>query len=213
VGGAGGSAGGGAAADLWGELLRAEGAREVVAEEAASVLDALVRDVLWRAADAAAEAVPTPPPPLLPLPPLPLPPLLPSLPPLLPSLPPLRERAEALAPRLSEEERLVLARLPDALAQMARGDGKVESEAEGEAGPAAAPRGGVAVARVAAVPGVRDGAQRLLEEALVRQDPQARATVERVVSGLRTRLRTRLEAAGADGAAAEAVAALVRVPW
>ena len=79
------------------------------------------------------------------------------------------------------------------------------------------PRGGftgnVAAARVAAVPGVRDGARRLLEEALVRQDPQARATVERVVSGLRSRLRTRLGAAGADGAAAEAMAALLRVPW
>ena len=60
---------------------------------------------------------------------------------------------------------------------------------------------------------MRDGARRLLEEALVRQDPQARATVERVVSGLRSRLRTRLGAAGADGAAAEAVAALLRVPW
>ena len=224
VGGAGGGGGGGAAGgaveDLWGELLRAEGARELVADEAASVLDALARDLLWRAADAAAEATLTPPLPPLPLPlPLPLPRLR-----LLPPLPPLRARAEALAPRLSAEERLVLARLPEALAQIAPRSrpestqvAGADGAADGETGRAAVPRGGVtgnvAAARVAAVPGVRDGARRLLEEALVRQDPQARATVERVVSGLRSRLRTRLGAAGADGAAAEAVAALLRVPW
>ncbi|HJK91604.1 MAG TPA: hypothetical protein RMH26_12800, partial [Polyangiaceae bacterium LLY-WYZ-15_(1-7)] len=58
-------------------------------------------------------------------------------------------RAEALAPRLSAEERLVLARLPEALAQIAPRSrpestqvAGADGAADGETGRAAVPRGG-----------------------------------------------------------------------
>ena len=202
-------------------MLQASAAREVVADEAATAIDAMARDALWKGADSLTDAMPRP--LLPPLPPLPLPLLLP--------LPPLQGVVEALAPRLDEQERLLLLRLPIALAQLseAEADAGESRDADARAGASSAGAGGaevraeaaagrllegMAVIEVARLPEVRDGVQWLLQRALVERDADARATVDRVASGLRTRLRSRLRHAGVEEGLADAASdAAVRTPW
>lgn len=190
-------------------LLSAEGARDIVAREAAGALDALARDALWKAAARLSEPLRLPLPrlplPRLPLPRLPLPPL--------PLPPPAAAAAlvERLAPRLSPEEELLLVRLPTALAGVIAptdGDGG-ETDAK-NVGAVPAALSDFAAARVASEPEVRSALAEVARRAVVAADPSARATVDSVAGVLRERLRGSLKAVELPETLADA---MVRTPF
>jgi len=86
------------------ELLQADAARDLVAQETFNVLDVLMRDTIWRGVDMLQERG-------LPLPPAP--------PPVIPKFgPPPRKVLETLIPRTSEKEQLILVRLLEVLNEL-----------------------------------------------------------------------------------------------
>ena len=195
-------------------LLASDAARGLVAKEAADAIDALARDAFWKGASNL-------PPPPLPLPPWPPLPAIRSF----PGGESLDGFIERLAPKLSPEEELVIARLPTALADAARMDDdgadiKTEPSARSSSSSSATAAtsaasslppliSDMAAARMASAPEVRDALGTVLERALVREDPAARQLVDEVADTLRGRLRERLEAAGLPGQLAEGL----QSPW
>ena len=169
-------------------LLASEGARGLVAQEAAGAIDALARDALWKSAARLAE--------------LPLP--------RVPGVSAASALAERLTPRLSTSEEMLLVALPTALA------GVVAPTAPNRAGdgstvePLPAGLSDFAVIRVAAEPAARAALLEVARRAVLEADEPARATVDNVADALRTRLRGRLREAELPEGIADAV---VRTPW
>ena len=151
-------------------FLEDEAARDVACDEAADALDALGRDFVW--ALLGDEAVASAPPAL-------------------------RDATERLVPRVTDEERAVLDRLPAALASVA-GDGGAAGAATALARPGARPAGlaDTPLGRVASLASVQGGAADLARSAIVGGDGASQRTLARVADGLTDRLRDRLEDAG-----------------
>ena len=91
----------------------------------------------------------------------------------------LRARAEALVPKLSEDERAIVTRLPETLAALDDDGATIDADA--------AP-----LARFTKVPAVRDGARAILRAAIVDNDAASRESLANVADGLTGRLRGRL---------------------
>ena len=96
----------------------------------------------------------------------------------------LRAKAEALVPRLSEDESAVLSRLPEALAAL---DDDAATPEDADAAP---------LARIAKVPAARDGAAAVFQAAIVDNDAASQESLAQVADGLTERLRGRLTDAG-----------------
>jgi len=201
-----GSGAGGEQADsslplLLQDLIQADAARDLVAQEASSLIDTLARDSVWRSIGVAQELLD----PLAPRP--------------LPFFPQASVLLDALVPRLSDQERLVLARLPSALEGLLADGGQVRRSAP--APPATSlrrgssnSRGDLIAAQIAGMPEVQRGLQWLLVRSVIEEDEQARAVIETVAAGLRERLRSRLKLAGVgDWAANVAADNALRLPW
>ena len=96
----------------------------------------------------------------------------------------LRAKAEALVPRLSEDESAVVSRLPEALAAL---DDDAATPEDADAAP---------LARIAKVPAARDGAAAVFQAAIVDNDAASQESLAQVADGLTERLRGRLTDAG-----------------
>ena len=180
--------------DILDELLLSDAVRDLVAGETADVADALVRDALWRGVDSLAEAFP-----------------FPGLPNPL-SLPVPIGRMESLAPRLSEEEKLVLLRLPEMFAESATTD-----QASRMGTDVAMPAGllnNLMLTRIGEIPSLNRGIRTLTERALVQQDPKAREMVDSVAAKLRGLLQMRLVRTGVPADIAQRlVESAFLTPW
>ena len=191
-GGPGGPGGSGGSEPLLELLLEADAARGLVAQEAASAIDALARDAVWRCFAR------------LPAPPLPLPAFATAR---------FAELAEALAPRLGPEEELVLARLPKALADATEVESAVGQAAgsDGAEAPTQLPAfvSDFAAARLVAQPAARGALREVLQRAVAQQDPAAKVIIDEVTDALRGRARKRLQAAGLPEQLAEGL----QTPW
>lgn len=184
--------------ELIDELLQASAVRDIIARETVNIVDAMGRDALWKGVDTLMEALPSFPKLLNPL--------------NLPVLPLSRRTFESLAPRLSEEEQLVLLRLPKLLGELAT--------AESNVGDSFARPGGRELVgwlgddMASAIPGINKGLRKVVERALVEKDPNARETVDAVAQNLRKLLEGRLEEVRVPGDLARRIAnAAFQTPW
>jgi predicted unusual protein kinase regulating ubiquinone biosynthesis (AarF/ABC1/UbiB family) len=199
------------------ELLQADAARDLVAQEAVNVGDAIVRDAVWRGLDAFAERgffLPRPPQ------------FLSNILNLGPSSP--METLEKLAPRITEKEQLIVARLLEVLEEL---DENVKTRPSFTTSPAqsrrsastrtTAPFEGISLVKMMRLPGVRTKLREVSTNALLNRDDNknARAMVETVSGKLRDRVQTRLIDSGLvspDMAATISKAVLIPilvVPW
>ena len=138
---------------------------DLEAQVRTAAIDALARDTVRRATSRVTEP-------------------LQQLPRLLPAVPPpaaLRRAAEALVPRLSADEELVLVRLPTALAAALRSDSATGSGTAAAEIPSSF-TAEFAALRVAAEPAVRAALLEVLRRALVDEDPASREAVDAVAS-------------------------------
>lgn len=168
------------------ELLQAGAARDLVAQEALNVGDAMVRDALWRGVDTFSERgffLPTPPP------------FLPNF--LnLPSSP--MVALEKLAPRITEKEQLIVARLLEVLEELegnGRGDASVVSASQVQPWrrrARAAPLEDISLVKMLRVPGVGKQLREVSANAILNREENARAMVETISGKLRDRVQTRL---------------------
>lgn len=160
--------------DLIDELLQAGAIRDLIAQETGNIVDAVVRDAMWKGTDSLLEVIPT----FLPKPPTRL--------------------LESLAPRLSRDEQLVLLRLPEILRQVTNESSN--STVTSVPGTGNNSQGvffrDITAVKLASIPGFGKGLRNFFDQALVSKDPNARAAVDAIREKLQNKLRTRLEETG-----------------
>jgi len=200
--------------DIVNELFRADAARELVAFETFNILDAIGRDALWRGADSLMEVVSN-------APSLPFFPTLDSLPNFL-SLPfPKKQNFETLAPRLCESEKLILLRLPKIIDDLddtsdlgLKSTWTEKMVASLSPGVLPGDLKDSALAKLIVIPVVRRTVQEVADLALIRSDPNARATVDAILKESQGRIRVRLESYGLSKELSHKIASLLlRTPW
>ena len=160
---------------LFDELVKADAARDLIAEEALNIGDAMVRDALWRSIDTIAERSPR----------LPLfvqPPFLPT------SLSVL----EKVAPRISETEQLVLVRLQEVLEDLDDEKSEPLSTPFGRS----LPFEEFPIYKMLTLPGVRKSLGNIATRAVWNREESARDMAEAITEKLRARVETRLRNSG-----------------
>ena len=159
---------------LFEELVKADAARDLIAEEALNIGDAMVRDALWRSIDTIAERWPRFPfaqPPFM----------TPSL-----------SALEKVAPRISEREQLVLVRLQEVLEDL---DNK-KSEPLSTPFARSLPFGEFPIYKMLTLPGVSSSLGGIASNAVWNREESARDTAEAITAKLRVRVETRLTNSG-----------------
>mmetsp|Transcript_55427 Transcript_55427/g.166175 ORF Transcript_55427/g.166175 Transcript_55427/m.166175 type:complete len:796 (-) Transcript_55427:339-2726(-) len=180
--------------DILDELLLSDAIRDLLTSEAADIADALIRDALWKGTDGLIEAFP-----------------LPRLPNPL-NLPEPIHGLESFAPRLSEEEKLVLLRLPEMFAEL-----QTVEQAKQNGSNFPMPAGflsSLMLTKIREIPSFKEGIRILTERALVKRDPKAQALVDSVAAKLRSRARRRLERTGVPADVAQRLTGIMFLtPW
>ena len=167
------------------ELLQAEAARDLVAEETLNVGDVMVRDFVWRGVDTFAERG-------FFLPPQSLPNIL--------NLPPPMKTLEKLAPRITEKEQLILVRLLEVLGELERNSDDDPSISGPLAQPPRrsrkSPLEEISFVKMLRVPGVGKNLIEASTNAIFDREDNARAMAEAVAGKLSYRVQTRLVDSG-----------------
>jgi len=191
------------------ELLQADAARDLVAQETLNVGDAMVRDAVWRGVDTFAERgffLPTSPP----------------FPPNILNLPSPIETLEKLAPRITEKEQLILVRLLEVLEELERngsGDPTVsgsQAHQQSQRRSTAFPFEDISLVKMLSMSGVAKKVIEVSTNAIWGREDNARAMVESVSDKLKDRVQTRLADSGlvsSDMAAMIYKAVLLPTPW
>mmetsp|Transcript_24733 Transcript_24733/g.53350 ORF Transcript_24733/g.53350 Transcript_24733/m.53350 type:complete len:832 (-) Transcript_24733:2025-4520(-) len=188
-------------------LLQADAARDLVAQEALNVGDSMVRDAIWRGVDTFAERGFFLPPP---------PPFLPNI----LNLPSPMETLEKLAPRITEKEQLIVARLLEVLEELEQnGSGNPNvsaSPSQSWRRTRTIPFEDISLVKMLRVPGVNKHLGEVSTNAILNRDENARAMVESISAVFSDRVKTRLIDSGLvspDMAATIAEAVILPTPW
>jgi len=178
------------------EVLQADAARDLVAQETFRVLDVLVRDTVWKGVDTLEERGLR---------------ILPSLP-FFPKdwLSP-RTVLETLSPRISEKEQLTLLRLLDSLNEI---DGSSDAKLSSSLFSSLPVINESPLVKIATIPGVSKSLRDVSVAAIFRSDANARAAIDAVSEEMIDHLSARLVQAGAKVDLAYTISStLLQRPW